>query len=210
LTEEHKRRRVAFGQQKRSRDFIERVFTTDEKTFTISRDARGAWVEVGEDPPPRQTLKYQSSVKVWGGVGMRGLTPLFRVPASQTGEQYRTFLRDQVFPKMKRRYGSGWIFQQDGDGTHTARVVTHWLDSQEVEWIRDWPSRSPDLSPIENLWAILGQRLAFRMHRTEEGLWRSLQEEWAKIDADLCRKLGLSLGKRLKEVVDKDGEPLRY
>lgn len=210
LTERHWAARVAFVQVERPHDFWRKVFTTDEKTFTIHYDKRGVWIDAGDDVPPRTSTKYQVNLKVWGGVGYHGLTPLLRVPTSQTGEQYRDFLRDKVGPIMKRRYGSNWIFQQESDGSHTARVVSEWLNSQDIEWIRDWPTLSPDLPGIENLWAILIQRLAERQHRTIEGLWRSLQDEWENISESLCRRLALSVPKRLKKVIELGGEALKH
>ena len=43
------------------------------------------------------------------------------------------------------------IFQQDGASAFTAKLVCHWLEWVGVDYIRDWPGNSPDLSPIENL-----------------------------------------------------------
>lgn len=33
-------------------------------------------------------------------------------------------------------------------------IITTWLELCGVEFIKDWPGNSPDISPIENLWAI--------------------------------------------------------
>ena len=56
----------------------------------------------------------------------------------------------------------GQKFVQDNAPVHTAYIVDEWVE----EWCREhgvevieWPPYSPDLSPIENVWAILKQRL---------------------------------------------------
>ncbi|GBN26665.1 hypothetical protein AVEN_51811-1 [Araneus ventricosus] len=50
----------------------------------------------------------------------------------------------------------GGVFQQDNAPPHTAIVIQHAL--QRVGML-PWPARSPDLSPIEHLWDIIGRQL---------------------------------------------------
>ena len=51
----------------------------------------------------------------------------------------------------------------------------NYLSEQDFE-IMDWPSQSPDLNPIENLWKTLGVKVMERNPTNTEDLWVKLQE----------------------------------
>jgi transposase len=54
-----------------------------------------------------------------------------------------------------------WKFLQDNAPYHRSKVVLDWLEEQKVDLIK-LPPYSPDLNPIENLWANLKTRIELR------------------------------------------------
>jgi transposase len=94
---------------------------------------------------------------------------------------------------------------QDGARPHVARATLGFLRGNDVELMEGWPPYSPDLNPIENLWALLNRRVSERHPRTPEDLLLAVRAEWAAIPQRDVDALCLSFPNRVTECVQKNG-----
>ncbi len=140
----------------------------------------------------------------------KGQGRLICVKERMNGAMYREILSENLLPsaralKMKR----GWVFQHDNDPKHTARATKEWLRKKHFK-VLEWPSQSPDLKPIENLWRELKVRVAQRQPQNITALEEICMEEWAKIPATVCENLVKTYRKCLTSVIANKGYITKY
>ena len=98
------------------------------------------------------------------------------------------------------RNGQDFIFQHDNAPCHRATTVTDWFKEQSDRNIEilQWPANSPDLNPIENIWAWLDKQLAKVEPKSLEELEAAIKAALDSIPLDMIRNLYISMPKRMK------------
>lgn len=192
------------------------VIYTDEKTFQFHSDGR---VKIYARSPQeymrlRGNVGYDDrlTVRVWGAISSRGTGQLIFLEPPWNAEAYVTQVLAVVFASGRslRRllHTTGyvpkvWHFQQDNDARHKAPAAMNFLSLHGVKLVR-WPPRSPDWSPIENVWSVMirkirEQQLREGGHWNKEDMKRAIMEAWQSITRAMCKKLCYSVPNRIRE-----------
>ena len=121
---------------------------------------------------------------VWGRISHNGKTQLVTVNGSLNAQKYRDdILAPVVLPFMQAGNGMT-ILRQDNARPHTARATTQFLTANNVN-VMEWPSMSPDLSPIEHIWDELDRRVRANQPTNLPQLQATLLQEWNNLPINI-------------------------
>ena len=142
---------------------------------------------------------------VWGAFCQRGTSPLMILEGHQNSTAYMKTLEEGLLPFAAQKYGNNWIFQQDRASIHTSGATMEWMEQHNME-VLDWPSRSPDLNPIENLWGSLVRRVyaGGRQFQSVHQL-KVFLHEWSRFPTEELINLVGSMPKRCQALLEGTG-----
>ena len=125
------------------------------------------------------------------------------------GSFYVSILQTQLLLAAQNMYRRNWHLQQDNDPKHTSHVAKQFIAENSINTI-DWPSNSPDLNPIENIWTIIKNNVEKRMPQNINELTKFLAEEWNAIPQSTINNLVMSMKTRCELILEKNGDRISY
>lgn len=211
LTPTHKQKRLAWALKYRNWtvDDWAKVLFSDEKIFrTFNQGRTFIRRKVKEELPDsyqRRCVAHGAKLMVWASISVNGPGPSRVVDGNLNGEQYVQILGETMFPAAAATVQSdSWIFQQDNAPSHTSKKATTWFKKNGVQ-VLDWPPNSPDLNPIENVWAIVQHRMLKSSPSTPEELHHLFDQEFNALSPEVLRSVIDSLPERIETVIKKEG-----
>lgn len=148
-------------------------------------------------------------VLVWGAMSWRGLGKLAIVEGTMDSQRYINTLQTHLLSQAAMWFPSGdWQFQQDGARCHTSRATLKFLEDNNIP-VLPWTANSPDMNPIEHVWALLKKRVYGIGAETKDELITNIkavaedQEYWNPI----CHALIESMTERVCHVSKTKGSP---
>lgn len=218
LTSAQRLARVKFAQAHLS-DSWERRMAGDETTFNLWRSGKKCWVRhsklTGEDYPnkPFMAKKLEKiSVSVVAVIGRGKKSALGFLPKGWAGKELVNVFDATVYPSLHWRSGIHnpdeliW----DNDGRHHEAVWKEYAAQRRLRPFDPWPSNSPDLNPIENLWRRVKDAVESAAPRNEQELKETIQKAWLDIPIEETVHLMDSMPRRLGECLRRKGGRIRY
>lgn len=220
LSERHKTLRLQWAMKHcHWRNQWSRVVWSDEAAVRLRfKDGRlKLWIKSGQKIPDRYfTSRRQDDGKkllIWGAIWSDGRTSLHVTKENMNSERYLQVLEEHVYP-LSFSLGdpsSEWLYMDDNAPPHRSLVTREYKRSAGIRSL-DWPARSPDLNPIEHVWAILKRRLRRQICPTDDlnRLEVLIREEWDHLDQQVIRNLIGSMPSRVRKVIERRGDESGY
>lgn len=133
------------------------------------------------------------------------LGPLVPIDGTLNSGAYIDILRAYLLPEIVAA-GNSVLFQQDNAPSHTSGVTMRFLADNQIALLNH-PPQSPDLNPVEHLWAILKQKLYsdYPPAVNRKQLIDFCTEIWESIRPETLEGLSLGVKERYRSMIQKKG-----
>ena len=212
LTAKEQENRVSFCKNmlKYKGSKLKRTFFSDEMGVRLSEvsNYNKTWTL-----PTRKKLKTEKGARdiklnCWGAISWEGATSLHIFTENLNNDIYQDILNEHA-PEMVDIYSNKkCYFQQDNLPAHGNVEILG--DYPPLELL-DFPTYSPDLNPIENMWSTLKYKVACDAPKSERALVKSLINNWEELTkVDNLRPYLQTLDGRYLECIEQNGGRLPY
>jgi hypothetical protein len=215
LTDLHKRRRRQWCLQHLTTDFQNWIFS-DESVFELSdcSTVKQSFVQRCKQERYAKCCILQNPISsrrkwmVWGCITATGPGPLVFVEGHIDAQKYIALLRGHLIPFMdsiplSRRFHT--LFHQDNTPPHRAQSTLKYLQSEDIR-VPVWPALSPDINPIEHVWALMKKQVRKQNPTNMNMLRTAIVDAWKNtVTTTLFNRLYTSLHSRIKHIICHKG-----
>ena len=152
--------------------------------------------------------KHSPAITIWEGIGIQGTTTLHIIRGSINSGTYTEILGENLLVTIGTLYPDGYELQQDNAKPHTSHCTKQWLTEHGIRVV-SWPAWSPDLNIIENVWAIMKDRLEKSERRTLSEWTLEIQKIWNELGPDFLKSFFDSLPRRIEMRITANGDTIK-
>ncbi len=138
----------------------------------------------------KSSVKFQSVI-IWAAMSSAGVGSLCFLKSTVNAAIYQEILEHFMLPSADKLYeDADFFFQQDLLApAHTAKGTKSWFNDHGVT-VLDWPTSSPDLNPVENLWGIVKRKMRDTRLNNADDLKTAIKVTWAFLPLHLSSATG--------------------
>jgi len=156
-------------------------------------------------------------VMVWAAIWGDNCSDLIQLErdfdSKKNGYSSKSYLKviEEILPTI---YEPGMVFMQDNAPIHVSHESKDWFADMGIKLL-EWPSYSPDLNPIENLWFPLKEGVYIEEPGIEDItggedkirniLFQASEASWSKLRSELVHNCIESMPRRLEAVIEAEG-----
>jgi len=199
------------GAKKMRNQDWENVVFTDESTFQLFANPTKRWVHKNLGIQFRK-VKHPTKVHVYGCFSNSGFGKLICFTKNLNAPRLIMLYEKGLLPSTTTLFGpdkTDWILQEDNYPKHQSKLAKKWRHDNGIDRM-DWPAASPDLNPIENVWAILKLNVRKPRPSSPKQLIRYIREEWKGLTPEYAQVLVSSMPRRIKAVIPAKGDYIMY
>jgi len=221
LRKKDKRRRMEFLEMIKEKNITgQNIFFTDEKRFILNPPLNSQTNQIrlnskgfkeyqsGEgklyEKICKPVQKFPQGVMVAGGLSRKGVGKLIFVTGTMTSFSYLQTL--ELYKSDIQQLDPNLYLQQDNAPCHVGKKCIDFINANFLNHLDFWPPNSPDLSPIEELWAIVEEKLNNYSFNSLEEMTKKLLWIWNRIPRTICKNLVDSFDKKIELLGKKRGE----
>ena len=187
---------------------------SDEKKFNLDGPDgyQYYWHDLRKDQEIySKRVQGGGGVMIWAAFARNGKTNLAFITQRMNSIKYQQVLSAHLLSFGPRIADDNFVFMQDNAPVHSSASTKAWFSSKNIN-VMKWPSLSPDLNPIENLWGILSRKVYQngRQFSSVEQLKTAIIECWEEIPLQTLGTLIDSMKNRVFEVILNKGNAINY
>jgi transposase len=153
-----------------------------------------------------RVVSHPISILLWGFFDYNKIGQLYCFNGIMDAKVYISILENNLLPFKDNSYS----FQFDNDPKHTATQSIEFLFNNDIKCLLWWPPNSPDLNPIENIWAYIKHKLRKETISNVIELETKIKLIWSQIDITFIHNLINSMKKRIDSVIENNGDYIDY
>lgn len=206
----HMEKRIRFATENLGTNWDQVIFT-DESSFFLSNNLTHTWCSAQKISIVR-TVKHPQKVHAYGAFCSKGFGTLTIFSDILDAQKMKTLYRSTLLPTAKKFYGNAnnkWLLYEDNDPKHKSRLCNQWKQENGIP-VMNCPPQSPDCNPIENVWALIKQKLKGKKFTNIKQLSRFLKRQWNSLPVEYAKKLSDSMTSRCSAVLGNHGEWINY